>query len=449
MAGRTPRLRAATARRCRVFARAAALGAALVLATLVLAALFGCAPTTGPGASSGGTASGPANSGSTSDSTTQVPGAANATGPTPAADLAHLALTLQPEWRGFSSPLYLTNAGDGSGRVFVVEQGGTVRVIRDGRAAQAPYLDVSGLVSYGGERGLLGMAFAPDFKSSGHVYIDYTDTSGNTVVARYTAPDPASDSPTWGKPQRLLHITQPYANHNGGCLQFGPDGMLYVGMGDGGSAGDPGNRAQNPRVLLGKMLRIDVESAAAKGGYAIPPGQPAKAGWAPEVWMIGLRNPWRYSFDASGGALWIGDVGQDAWEEIDVAPAGSSDQNWGWNLWEGDHPYPPGATPSHAGFTFPIFDYPHPEGETVTGGYVYRGSRQPALAGTYLFADYLKGWIGGIRTTAPDGSPLAAAQEAKLLQTSTRPSSFGVDEARELYLVDYGGTVYHIAASRQ
>jgi glucose/arabinose dehydrogenase len=163
--------------------------------------------------------------------------------------------------------------------------------------------------------------------------------------------------------------------------------------------------------------------------------------------MIGLRNPWRFSFDASSGALWIGDVGQDAWEEIDVAPPGSGGQNWGWNLWEGTHPYPSGSSPSRAGFTFPIFDYPHPQGETVTGGYVYRGSRYPALVGTYVFADYIKGWVGGIRTTAPDGAALTSPQEATLLTTSLHPSSFGVDESGELYLVDYGGGIYRVEGS--
>jgi glucose/arabinose dehydrogenase len=365
----------------------------------------------------------------------------------PPADLSHLRLSLQTKWNGFDSPLYVTNAGDGSGRLFVLEQPGTIRVIRDDRVGQTPYLDVSGLISTGGERGLLGLAFAPDFKHNGHVYIDYTDISGNTVVARYTAPDPASDTPTWSAPQTVLAITQPYANHNGGCLQFGPDRMLYIGMGDGGSAGDPGNRAQNPAVLLGKMLRLDVEGPTTGKPYAIPTGQPLQPGWAPEVWMIGLRNPWRFSFDASGGAMWIGDVGQDAWEEIDVAPTGQGGQNWGWHVWEGNHPYPPGSSPSKAGFSFPFFDYPHPKGESVTGGYVYRGTKYPALVGTYLFADFVNGWVAGIRTTTPTGEPLPVAEERTLLETSIRIPSFGVDEVGEVYLVDYSGTVLAVSGT--
>ena len=412
-----------------------------LLVAAVAASLVGCTA----GSSSirpapGGTTAGPETSSGATGTPAPAPTAT-------AADLAHLRLSLAPLWSGFSDPVYVTNAGDGSGRLFVVEQGGTVRVIRNGAVLGAPYLDVSQLVSSGGERGLLGMAFSPQFKSNGRVYLDYTDVNGNTVIARYTSPDPASDAPAWSQPEVLLHIDQPYANHNGGCLQFAPDGTLYVGMGDGGGAGDPGNRAQNQQVLLGKMLRLRVESSFTKRSDLIPLGQPVRSGWAPEVWMIGLRNPWRFSFDASSGALWIGDVGQDAWEEIDVAPPGVGGQNWGWNLWEGTHPYPPGSSPSRAGFTFPIFDYPHPQGETVTGGYVYRGSRYPALVGTYLFADYIKGWIGGIRTTAPDGSALRSPQEATLLTTSLHPSSFGVDESGELYLVDYGGGIYRVEGS--
>ena len=361
------------------------------------------------------------------------------------ADLAHLRVTLQARWRGFDHPVYLANAGDGSGRLFVLEQPGTVRVIRDGRPVARAWLDLRSLVSFGGERGLLGMAFAPHFASNGHVYIDYTDGNGDTVIARYTARDPASDAPAWSAPERLLHIAQPYPNHNGGCLQFGPDGYLWIGMGDGGSAGDPGNRAQNPKVLLGKLLRIDVEGSSAGGGYAIPAGQPVMSGWAPEVWMLGLRNPWRFSFDRASDRLWIADVGQDAWEEVDVVRPGTGGQNLGWPLWEGLHAYR--AAPVRDSLTFPIYDYPHPFGEAITGGYVYRGSKYPALAGTYVFGDYIKGWVAALRTNAPDGTPLAKPEVRTLLTGVGAPSSFGIDEAGELYMVDYGGTIYAVAAT--
>jgi glucose/arabinose dehydrogenase len=378
-------------------------------------------------------------------------GSAAATG-SPVA-LADLDLKLQERWSGFSAPVYVTNAGDGSKRLFVVEQGGFVRVIAGGNVADKPYLDVHNLVSTGGERGLLSIAFAPDFKDNGRVYVNYTNVNGDTRVMRYTAPDPASDAPAWGKPTEVLAVAQPYANHNGGGLQFGPDRMLYVGMGDGGSGGDPQSRAQDRRQLLGKMIRLDVGeagSAPADGRYSIPAGNPfaGDPSARPEIWSLGMRNPWRFSFDASGGAMWIGDVGQDAWEEIDYAPPATGGQNWGWNLWEGDHRYPPDAAPiSRNGFVFPILEYSHPTGESVTGGYVYRGSRYPALVGTYLYADFTKGWIGGIRLAGADGRPLAQPEKSTLLSTKTQPSSFGVDEDGELYVLDYGGSVWAVSGT--
>ena len=412
-------------------------GAALFAA---LAASTSCSPSNSP------TAVTPMPAGTPTGSASATSGIASATPAalTPPASLAHLDVTLVPRWRGFSHPLYLTNAGDGSGRLFVLEQGGRVRVIRNGQVASRAYLDVSSLVSTGGERGLLGMAFAPHFASNGRVYVDFTDVAGDTVVARYTARDPASDAPVWSAPQVLLHIGQPYANHNGGCVQFGPDGYLWIGMGDGGSGGDPGNRAQDPGVLLGKMLRIDAEGPGAGARYAIPPGQPVKPGWAREVWMIGLRNPWRFSFDASSGLLWIADVGQDAWEEVNVVSPKTGGQDLGWPLWEASHAYRP--NPRRDSFVFPIFDYPHPTGESISGGYVYRGSAYPALVGTYLFGDYVKGWVAALRTTAPDGTALARPESRTLLRGVGQPSSFGLDEHAEMYLVDYGGTVYGVTA---
>lgn len=346
--------------------------------------------------------------------------------------LSQLALELVPLWRGFSAPLYLTNAGDGSGRLFVVEQGGKIRVIRNGKLTPEVFLDVSRLVTAGGERGLLGLAFAPDYAQTGNIYIDYTDRSGDTVVARYTTKDPASDTPEWGTPLTVLTVKQPYANHNGGCLQFGPDGALYVGMGDGGSGGDPQGHAQRATDLLGKILRVDVSGDSFK----------------PEVWAIGLRNPWRFSFDTSTGALWIGDVGQGAWEEIDYVAKPVAGLNFGWNRWEGTHPYPENAkATTKSGFVFPVAEYPHPTGESVTGGYVYRGQNYPALAGAYLYADYVKGWIAGIRVTAADGTSLSKPETMTLLESDTLPASFGEDESGELYMVDHNGTIYAITAA--
>lgn len=352
--------------------------------------------------------------------------------PSPPVPLSQLRLEIEPLWKNFTSPVYLTNAGDGSGRLFIVEQGGTIRIVRNGSVTLVPYIDISKLLSFGGERGLLGLAFAPDFKTSGRIYLNYTDKRGDTVVARYTADDPTSDEPTWSAPETVLTVKQPYANHNGGCLQFGPDEMLYVGMGDGGSAGDPNGNAQDSASLLGKMLRIDVSGSS----------------FEPEVWAKGLRNPWRFSFDASSGALWIGDVGQANWEEINVVPADKSGVNYGWNRWEGTHVYPKASTRTGtSGFTFPIAEYPHPEGESVTGGSVYRGHNYPAMIGTYVYADFVKGWIGAIRTTAPDGTELAKPEERTMVQSETRPASFGVDESGELYLVDYRGTIYVVTGA--
>ncbi len=371
---------------------------------------------------------------------------AQATGGAPGeyVQLSELKLSLSKVADGFSSPLYVTNAADGSGRLFVVEQTGKVRVVRGRTIAPGAFLDVTSLVSTGGERGLLGLAFAPDYKTSGRFYVDYTDARGNTVVARYVASPPSSDTPKLAGPTRLLYIQQPYSNHNGGCIQFGPDGMLYVGMGDGGSAGDPENRAQNLASPLGKMLRIDVSGAK----YSAPKDNPYPTAVYPKniIWAKGLRNPWRFSFDPETKDLWIGDVGQGRWEEIDLAPASAADLNYGWRKWEGTHPYPPDSTATtRKGFTFPVVEYPHPTGESVTGGYVYRGKDFPALAGTYLYADYVKGWIGAARRQYGRGfGKMVVTDTARLLNTDLSISSFGVDENQELYLTDLRGGLYRV-----
>lgn len=378
--------------------------------------------------------------------------------PTPAeqgVSLDRLSIALAPMWSGFTQPVDLVNAGDGSGRLFVVQQTGVVAQVSGGRLLPDPYLDLSGLVTDSGEQGLLGMAFSPTFAKTGRLYVNYIDRAGDTVIARYTAIDPSAASPGWRKPQVVLHISQPYPNHNGGNIVFGPDGMLYVGMGDGGSERDPQHRGQDLSTLLGKMLRVDTgdatsQTVAPPATYRVPTDNPfaSRKGARPEIWSYGLRNPWRYSFDASTGALWVGDVGQDAWEEIDRAPAGVGGQNWGWSLWEGDHRFPPGAPSiSRAGFSFPVVEYSHPFGEAVTGGYVYRGAQYPALLGTYVYADYIKGWVAGIRLSSPGGAQLAKPENRVLLRTGGHPASFGVDERGELYLVDYGGAVYRVTAS--
>jgi glucose/arabinose dehydrogenase len=423
--------------------------ATLAAAILVASALGGCSSASPP----------PAETTAPSGPATSAPVQPNAI---PPVALAGLQLGLKKTFSGFDSPVYLTNAGDGSRRLFVVEQGGLVKVIESNRVLAKPYLDLRSKTAAGGERGLLGMAFSPGYRVDGKVYVDYTDMSGNTVIECYTASDPSASAPVWSAPAQLLHIDQPFPNHNGGCLQFGPDGYLYIGMGDGGSAGDPGNRAQNKDVLLGKILRIDVGSAGGGRPYTIPPTNPSKLTAdparkpAPEVWALGLRNPWRFSFDAADGSLWVADVGQDAWEEVDRVTAAQASAasrtgglNFGWHIYEGLHAFPSGVAVSNrsASYVWPLLDYPHPTGESITGGYVYRGKDYPALVGTYLYADYIKGWIGGIRLQAPDGSPLASPEARTLLSTAYNPSSFGVDERGELYLVAYGGQIYRVTGS--
>ena len=369
-------------------------------------------------------------------------------------DLAHLQLGLSSVAGGFTHPVYVANARDGSGRLFVVEQTGRIKVVRSGVVQPQPFLNLSSVVSQGGERGLLGLAFAPGFATNGRYYINYTNLNGDTVVQRCIASDPTSDTPAISR-KTILSVGQPFANHNGGCLQFGPDHYLYIGMGDGGSGGDPGNRAQNHGVLLGKMLRIDtgdrVSPATYTGTYVIPTSNPfySKKGYRKEIWALGLRNPWRFSFDNMGGKLWIGDVGQDKYEEVDMVSSAKGGQNYGWHVWEGNHRFTTSPkTVSKTGYTFPILEYKHPSGEAVTGGYVYRGSAFPAMYGTYIYADYVNGWLGGVKRFSQTGAALLPPQRAKLLSTGGQIASFGVGEDSELYACDWkNGVVYHVTAT--
>jgi glucose/arabinose dehydrogenase len=340
-----------------------------------------------------------------------------------------LALALQAS--GLVQPLHITHAGDGSGRLFVVEQAGRIRILEGRALLPAPFLDISDRVSCCGERGLLSVAFPPDYASKGHFYVDYTDLAGDTVVARYRVganpdlADPASE-------QVVLKVPQPFPNHNGGQLAFGPDGFLYIGLGDGGSGGDPQNNAQNPGTLLGKILRIDVESGA--NPYAVPPNNPlvGVAGAHPEIWALGLRNPWRFSFDRQTGDLYIGDVGQNAFEEIDFQPAASpGGENYGWRIMEGLHCFNPKPC-SQAGLTLPVAEYDHTQGCSVTGGAVYRGTTFPRLQGTYVYGDFCSGRLWGLRF---DGT---SWHSAVLLETGRQIASFGEDQVGGLYLADYG-----------
>ena len=353
---------------------------------------------------------------------------------------------LQALWR-VDQPTTLANAGDGSGRIFILEKTGKVRVVRDGVLLDTPLLDLTSKVSTESERGLLGIAFPPGFGGKQYFYVDYTDLAGDTVVARYrvSAGDPDVADPA--SEQQLLKVAQPYANHNGGQLAFGPDGYLYVGLGDGGSAGDPAGNAQNPAVLLGKILRIDPESTAPAGGYAVPGDNPfvGLSGHRPEIWALGLRNPWRFSFDRLTGDLWIADVGQAAWEEIDFQDAASTGgENYGWDYYEGTHAYPPGSVPhSTTGLTFPVYEYDHATGgHSVTGGYVYRGSGSPSFHGLYFFGDFEWGRIWAMDPA--DNTAQLLLDDASLWTT------FGEDETGEVYVADYvSGLVYRLVDGAQ
>ena len=344
---------------------------------------------------------------------------------------------------GFANPTFIGNAGDGSNRLFVVEQGGTVKIIKNGTVLSAPFLDISPKVMTGGERGLFVIIFPPGFgEGKQHFYVNYTGETGNgdTFISRYRitenpdAADPADE-------QILLAIDQPFANHNGGQMAFGPDGYLYIGMGDGGSAGDPTGNAQNPGSLLGKMLRLDVESNPT-GAYAIPSNNPfvSAAGYRPEIWALGLRNPWRFSFDRETGNLFIADVGQDAFEEVDRQPAGSSGgENYGWNVTEAFECYN-SASCDTTGLTMPVFSYARADGNcSVTGGSVYRGREFPDMQGLYLYGDYCSGRIWGLRQI--DG----VWKSELLLDSEFSISTFGEDEAGNVYVADHArGGIYKV-----
>jgi glucose/arabinose dehydrogenase len=305
-----------------------------------------------------------------------------------------------------------------------------IRILQDGQVLAEPFLDISAQVSCCGERGLLGLAFHPDYEQNGFFYVNYTDLNGDTSISRFSvSADPGRADPQ--SEARLLRIAQPFPNHNGGATVFGPDGYLYLGLGDGGSGGDPMGNGQNPEVLLGKILRIDVNAGEP---YSIPADNPfASGGGAAEVWAYGLRNPWRISFDRQTGDLYIGDVGQGMWEEIDFLPAGSpGGTNFGWNAREGARRFPGGLDlPDSVELNAPVAEYAHSLGCSVTGGFVYRGERLPAWQGVYLFGDVCSGFVWGLVRGA-DGD----WQNQRLFETGFSVTSFGEDEGGEIYLVN-------------
>lgn len=372
---------------------------------------------------------------------TQLPTAIPTPTPTPLpGSLAATNISVRLVARGLKQPLYLTNAGDGNEQVFVVEKRGTIVLLQDNKPAPQIFLDITDRVGSGGsEQGLLSVAFHPRYAENGLLYVNYTNHAGDTVISRFEAKGAAAD-PT--SELVLLTIDQPYVNHNGGLVLFGPDGYLYIGMGDGGSAGDPQGNGQNLDTLLGKMLRIDVDRSDLYAAYSIPPDNPWAdgSGGRAEIWAYGLRNPWRFSIDRATGDFYIADVGQNAYEEVNMLPAGSaSGANFGWNIAEGNHCFRARNCDLSA-FVAPIGEYGRDGGCSITGGYVYRGAAFPKLHGIYFFGDYCSGNVWGLRRT-----PTGAWEQALLLQTDLNISSFGEDEAGELYVTDLtSGGVYQI-----
>ena len=350
---------------------------------------------------------------------------------TPVANASGFPNTEDYEWQliasGLNRPVDIQPANDDSSRLFIIEKLGYIRVYQNGQLLDVPFLDITDRVNdSGNEMGLLGLAFHPDYEQNGFFYVNYTGDGGNTRISRFQASGNFADS---NSETVLLLIEQPFPNHNGGALAFGLDGYLYAGLGDGGLAGDPYKNGQNTTSLLGKILRIDVNNG---NPYAVPSDNP----FGNEVWAYGLRNPWRISFDSATGDLWIGDVGQGDWEEIDYLPAGSlGGANFGWSIMEGNHGYDGEAQP---GLILPAAEYSHNEsGCSVTGGYVYRGSMSE-WNGIYLYGDYCRGTVWGLILSE------AGWQFQVMFETGVTITSFGQDESGEIYLASDNGSVYHL-----
>ena len=350
------------------------------------------------------------------------------------------ALRLEALTDRFRSPVYLASP-PGDARLFVVEQAGRIRVVKNGVASATPFLDITSRVKSGGEQGLLSVVFHPNYRSNGYFYVDYTDRNGDTRIERFKAsanPDVADSASSL----QILKIGQPYSNHNGGLVMFGPDGMLYIGMGDGGSGGDPKENGQNKNALLGKILRINVSRTEP---YSIPVGNPFVSGEGkPEVWATGMRNPWRFAFDRAAGLLYIADVGQGQVEEVDVVQASRAGVNYGWNVMEGDACYRPSSECNKDGLEMPVLTYKHIANAcSITGGFVYRGRRLPSIVGHYFYADYCAGWVRSFKYL----SGAVTDRREWTIPDVGHIVSFGEDSAGELYVVAENGKIWRIAGA--
>ncbi len=357
----------------------------------------------------------------------------------PATITPTIELALQPVATGLSSPVHLASPPNDD-RLFVVEQAGRIRIVQNGSVADLPFLDIRQKVLFGGEQGLLSVAFHPSYSSNRHFYVYYTNRDGDIQIERYTASSTSPNSADPASAQPIIHISHPtYLNHNGGQLAFGPDGFLYVGTGDGGSGGDPPNNAQNLNVLLGKLLRLDVNPASF-APYTIPATNPFRnrTDARAEIWAYGLRNPWRFSFDRVGKTLYIADVGQSAREEVNAVPDGQAGVNYGWRIMEGTRCYGSVLPCNQSDLTLPVHEYDTGGGTcAVTGGFVYRGSAIPQIAGLYFFSDYCKGGLRSFRLVN------GAATDVREWNAGVGESitSFGEDRHGELYVISHGGTV--------
>ena len=361
----------------------------------------------------------------------------NTSNPPPPVD----AIRLQEVAGGLASPVFLT-APAGDARLFVVEQPGRIRVVENGALAAAPFLDITDRVLAGGERGLLSMAFHPRYAQNGFFFVYYTDRAGDIRVDRFRVSADRSRADAASGRNVITIAHRDASNHNGGLVAFGPDGKLYLGTGDGGGGGDPQRNGQNPLSLLGKILRLDVDGAEP---YAIPADNPfaGRSSARNEIWALGVRNPWRFSWDRDSGTLFVADVGQNAWEEVNAVPAAAGGLDYGWNTMEGAHCFPAASQCGTAGLTLPVLEYGRGDGCSVTGGYVYRGSALPGLRGHYFYSDYCQGWLRSFRLTGGQASDRREWEVGGVGNVT----SFGEDGSGELYVVTAGGRVFRVVAA--